>query len=63
MELLMNDADGSIAIFDFDIFYHRMTDKDKTSFIFDVDLEYPPELHDRDDDYPLALEVMTIDPE
>ena len=26
-------------------------------------MEYPPELHDRADDYPLAPEVMTIEPE
>ena len=28
-----------------------------------MDLEYPPELHERDDYYPLAPEVMTIEPE
>ena len=28
-----------------------------------MNLEYPPELHDRDDDYSLASEVMTIEPE
>ena len=26
-------------------------------------MEYPPELHERDDDYPLAPEVITIEPE
>jgi len=30
-------------------------------FIFNVDLEYPTELHDRDDDYQMAPEIMTID--
>ena len=28
-----------------------------------MDLKYPPELHERDDDYPLAPKVMTIEPE
>ena len=49
MELLMNYADGRIAIFDLGVFNHRVTDDEKKSFIFEVDLEYPPELHDRDD--------------
>ena len=40
-----------------------MTDEKKISFIFEVDLEYPLELHDRDDDYSLAPEVMSIEPE
>ena len=35
----------------------------KKSFILEVDLEYPPELHEQDDDYLLAPEVMTIEPE
>ena len=63
MELLLNFANGRIAIFDLGVFNHRMTDEEKKSFIFEMDLEYPPELHDCDDDYPLALAVMTIEPE
>ena len=27
----------------------------------EVDLDYPAEMHDRDDDYPLAPETMTIE--
>ena len=63
MELLMNYADGRIAIFDLGVFNHRVTDEEKKSFIFDMDLEYQPELHDRDNDYLLAPEVITIEPE
>ena len=58
----MNYADGRIAIFDTGLFDHRENKEDKKSFILEVDLEYPPELHEQDDDYPLAPEVMTIEP-
>ena len=34
--------------------------KSFTAYIFEVDLEYPNAIHDRDDDYPLAPEVMQI---
>ena len=61
MGLLWNYADGRIATFDTGLFDHRVNE-DKKSFIFEVDLEYPPELHERDDDYPLAPDVMTIEP-
>ena len=33
------------------------------SYILEVDLNYPEELHERDDDYPMAPELMTIEPE
>ena len=63
MGLLLNYADGRMAIFDTGLFDHRDNEEDKKGFIFEVDLEYPPELHKRDDDYPLAPEVMIIEPE
>ena len=31
------------------------------SYILEVDLEYPEELHERDEDYPMAPELMTIE--
>ena len=31
-----------------------------TAYIFEVDLEYPANIHDRDDDYPLAPELLEI---
>ena len=42
MELVMNYADGRIAIFDLGIFNHRITDENKQSYTFEVDLEYLP---------------------
>ena len=63
MGFLLNFADGRMAIFDTGVFDHRENENDKKSFILEVDLEYLPELHERDDDYPLAPEVMTIEPE
>ena len=62
LEQLLNYADGRIDIFDTGLFDHRENKEDKKSFIFEVDFDYPPELHERDD-YPLAPEVMTIEPE
>ena len=63
MGLLLNYADGCMTIFDTGLFDLRENEEDKISFIFEVDMEYPPELHEGDDDYPLAPEVMTIEPE
>ena len=34
--------------------------KINTAYIFEVDLEYPEAIHDRDDDYPLAPELLEI---
>ena len=31
-----------------------------TGYFLEVDLEYPKELHDLHNDYPLALEVMNV---
>ena len=63
MKLLLNYADKRMAIVDTGLFDHRGKEEDKKSFIFEVDMEYPPELHERDNDYPLAPEVMIIKPE
>ena len=61
----LNYADSRIAIVDTGLFDHRKNEENKTNFILEVDVEYPLELHEQDDDYPLAPapEVMTIEPE
>ena len=38
----------------------RMDLKPNTAYIFEVDLVYPANIHDRDDDYPLAPELLEI---
>ena len=60
IEQTLNFADGPIAIFDLGIFDHQMLDENK-SVILAGNLEYPAELHERDDNYPLAPKVMTIE--
>ncbi|HRP37489.1 MAG TPA: hypothetical protein PLS50_06815, partial [Candidatus Dojkabacteria bacterium] len=41
----------------------NMDDDQETGYIFDVDLEYPVELHDMHNDYPLAPEKIAIQEE
>ena len=38
----------------------NMTDDQEIGYEFDVDLEYPKELHDYHNDYPLAPEKIAI---
>ena len=59
----MNYADDRIAMFDTGLFDHRENEEDKKSFILEMDLEYLTKLHEREDENPLAPEVMTIEPE
>ena len=39
----------------------ELSDDAEDGYIFGVDLRYPTQLHDRHDDYPLALESLLID--
>src|SRR6218665_3978892 len=41
--------------------WKSITEKDGVGCIFEVDLEYPKELHDLHNDYPLAPEIITPD--
>ena len=59
MKQQINFADVCIAIFDLGPLNHRVLDE-KTSFIIEVNLKYQLWVHERDDYYQLAIEVMTI---
>ena len=39
----------------------RWFDKHEKQYYFEMDLDYPAEQHDRENDYPLAQETMTIE--
>ena len=41
----------------------NISDVSEKGYIFDVDLQYPPHLHDRDNAYPLAPEHMVVEKE
>ena len=45
-----------------DAFFHVDREKHGPYYILTVDLEYAPEIHDRDDDFPMAPELMDITP-
>ena len=40
--------------------WKKLSDSEGTGCILEVDLEYPKELHDLHNDYPLALELMEV---
>ena len=61
IRLLFNFADGCIAIFHTGLFDYHKYENYKKTVVFEVDLEYSPELHESDDNYPLAPEVMIIE--
>ena len=58
----LNFADGRIAMLYLGIFDNQVLDK-KKNFILEMDLEYPTKLHEQDDNYPLAPNITTIEPE
>lgn len=47
-------------IFHTKLFDHQENKKNKKCFIYEEELKNLPELHERDEDYPLAPEVMKI---
>ena len=50
---MSNDAINTIDI-------KSLSSEGETGYIFEVDLEYPPSLHDLHNDFPLAPEKITI---
>ena len=43
--------------------YLSISDNASTGYILEVDLTYPPHLHDLHNDYPLAVERLTVTPD
>ena len=43
--------------------FSRMKDNDELGYIYECNLEYPTELHDKHSDYPLAPEWISVKPE
>ena len=61
MGLLLNYLDGRMVIFDNILFDDRENENDNKNVILEIDLEYLPVLHLRDDDYLQAPEIMIIE--
>lgn len=60
IEKLLIDRNGHIAIFD--CYWSLIKRNKQVSFIFEIKFEYVLKLQKRDDDYMLAMQVMTIKP-
>jgi hypothetical protein len=55
--------EAEVDLFDVDNMDNIMDEDLEKGYILEVDLEYPPELHDLHNDYPLAAERLTVSKE
>ena len=42
------------------VYYMNVSEDAETGYILEVDLEYPAEIHDQHNDYPMAPEKRTV---
>ena len=59
--MIEDECREAFAAFQDKVSRNQWFDEHEKQYCFKMDVDYPPELHDCDDDYPLAPKTMTIE--